>query len=44
MDSTIKEKSLKALDSVLNNIKPYSEDASFLIQQAIGIIEKFKGK
>lgn len=44
MDSTIKEKSLKTLDSVLNNIKPYSEDASFLIQQAISIIEKFKGQ
>lgn len=44
MDSVVKQKSLKALDIVLNNIKPYSEDASFLIQQTISIIEKFKDK
>ena len=36
-------KTLKVLDGVVNHVKPYSKDAAFHIEQAIGIIEKFKG-
>ena len=40
----IKQKTLKVLDSVVDNVKPYSKDAAFHIEQAISIIEKFKGQ
>ena len=43
MDSMIRQKTLKVLDSVVDNVKPYSKDAAFYIEQAISIIEKFKG-
>ena len=43
MDAMIKQKTLKVLDSVVNHVKPYSKDAAFHIEQAISIIEKFKG-
>jgi hypothetical protein len=43
MDSMIRQKTLKVLDSVVDNVKPYSKDAVFYIEQAISIIEKFKG-
>ena len=43
MDAMIKQKTLKVLDGVVNHVKPYSKDAAFYIEQAIGIIEKFKG-
>jgi hypothetical protein len=44
MDAMIKQKTLKVLDSVVDNVKPYSKDAAFHIEQAISIIEKFKGQ
>jgi hypothetical protein len=42
MHAMTREKALDALDDVIHNIKPYSQEAVDYIEDAIAIIQKFK--